>query len=72
MNKYHCELRGIITKFAHSGYQLIEQPSQAWLEGADNKNELISAIKQADDECGEGACEMGMLYKRVIRLQAFL
>lgn len=67
------ELIGIITKFAESGWDLIDSPSKAWLESNDDSEEsetvnlkLISAIKKADQECGNCGCEYDELYKRAL------
>lgn len=46
------ELKSIMTKFAASGWDLIAIPAQQWLDGKSDKNTLVSAIKQADKECG--------------------
>lgn len=46
------ELKKIMEKFAASGWDLISIPAQQWLEGKSDTEILISAIKQADQECG--------------------
>lgn len=43
-------------------------PAQQWLDGEADKNALVSAIKQADKECGNCGCELDPLYKRVLEL----
>ena len=60
------ELKGIMEKFAASGWELISIPAQQWLEGKADKTVLISAVRQADEECG--GCEFGPLYKRAMEL----
>lgn len=62
------ELKKILTKFAESGWDLIEKPSKDFLSGRDNKDELIAAVKQADSECGSCGCELDELYKRALVL----
>lgn len=66
------ELRTIMQKFAGSGWDLISVPAQAWLNGNGDKAGLISAIKQADKECGSCGCELDPLYKRALELQDML
>ena len=46
------ELKTIMQKFVASGWDLIAIPAQQWLDGKSDKESLISAIKQADEECG--------------------
>lgn len=62
------ELKVIMEKFAASGWDLISVPSQQYLEGKADKNALISAIKQADRECGSCGCDFDPLYKRALEL----
>lgn len=62
------ELKNIMEKFEKSGWDLISVPAQSWLAGKENVNELISAIKQADKECGSCGCELDELYKRALIL----
>lgn len=62
------ELKEILEKFVSSGWDLIASPSQVWLDGKENKDELISAIKEADAECGNCGCELDPLYKRALEL----
>lgn len=62
------ELRIIMEKFAASGWDLIAVPSQEWLDGKADKDALISAIKQADKECGSCGCDFDPLYKRALEL----
>jgi hypothetical protein len=73
--KQNEELINIITKFAESGWDLIDAPSATWLTSnqkgtvseADTKV-LISAVEQADLECGSCGCEFDPLYKRALVL----
>ncbi|HBN97696.1 MAG TPA: hypothetical protein DDZ66_15525 [Firmicutes bacterium] len=69
MNNNRNELKAIVTKFAESGWDLIGTPARAWLEGNGDKQELISAIEQADRECGNCGCEFDPLYKKALELQ---
>ena len=62
------ELEAIMQKFAASGWDLIAVPAQEWLDGKADKDTLVSAIKQADKECGSCGCELDPLYKRVMEL----
>ena len=75
MPEQNQELIGIIKKFAESGWDLIDVPSKAWLAAKDNKqtlqavtNELLSAVKKADEECGSCGCEFDPLYKKALAL----
>ncbi|OUO24953.1 hypothetical protein [Eubacterium sp. An3] len=62
------ELKTIMQKFVASGWDLIAIPAQQWLDGKSDKKSLISAIKQADEECGSCGCELDPLYKRALEL----
>lgn len=68
-NSNHKELVQIITKFAESGWDLIDAPSKAWLAGSGDTDKLIAVIKQADKECGSCGCDFDPLYKRVLELK---
>lgn len=62
------ELKAIMEKFVESGCDLISVPAQQWLDGESDKEALISAIKQADKECGSCGCDLDPLYKRALEL----
>ena len=62
------ELKSIMEKFAASGWDLISVPAQQWLDGKFDGEAFISAVKQADRECGSCGCEMDPLYKRALEL----
>ncbi len=62
------ELKDIMEKFAASGWDLISIPAKQWLDGGDDKEALITAIKEADKECGSCGCEFDTLYKRALEL----
>lgn len=62
------ESKFIMEKFVASGWDLISIPAQQWLEGKADKDTLVSAIKQADKECGSCGCELDPLYKRALEL----
>ena len=64
------ELCTILEKFSSCGWELIDKPSRNWLEGKENREELVAAIKKADKECGSCGCEFDPLYKRVLELLA--
>ncbi|ERI92744.1 hypothetical protein HMPREF1982_02151 [Clostridiales bacterium oral taxon 876 str. F0540] len=66
------ELKNILVKFAESGWDLISVPSKAYLAGNGKKEDLISAIVQADKECGSCGCEFDPLYKRCLELKSLL
>ena len=63
------ELRGIVKRFAQSGWDLIAQPAKEYLEGADCREELVEAVRQADEECGSCGCEYDALYRRFLALK---
>lgn len=62
------ELKSIMEKFSASGWDLISVPAQQWLDGKFDREAFISAVKQADRECGSCGCEMDPLYKRALEL----
>lgn len=62
------ELKTIMEKYAVSGWDLISVPAQQWLDGKADKDALVSAIKQADKECGSCGCNLDPLYKRTLEL----
>lgn len=62
------ELKSIMEKFAASGWNLISVPAQQWLDGKVDKDILVSAIKQADKECGSCGCDLDPLYKKALEL----
>ncbi len=62
------ELREILKKFASCGWDLIDKPSRDWLDGKENREERIAAIKEADKQCGSCGCEFDPLYKRALEL----
>ncbi|MGI5864833.1 MAG: hypothetical protein ACOX6T_22675 [Myxococcales bacterium] len=66
------ELREIIATFAKSGWDLIAEPSKRWLNGDCNKEELLAAVKQANELCGACGCAYDSLYKQVLASEALL
>lgn len=66
------DLQQIIAKFAESGWELIDAPSQEWLKDHGDPGKLRAAIEQADQECGTCGCEFDPLYKRALALKEFL
>ena len=62
------ELKTIMEKFAASGWELIAAPARAWLEGCTDRDTLVAAIRQADQECGSCGCELDPLYKKALAL----
>lgn len=66
------ELKAILEKFSESGWDLIAIPSKAYLDRSGTKEDLITAIEQADNECGNCGCEFDSLYKKCIELKELL
>jgi len=67
----NTELTKIIETFAESGWDLIDAPSKAWLASdasSDAVETLVTAIEQADIQCGSCGCEFDPLYKRALEL----
>ena len=64
------ELREILEKFASCGWDLIATTSRDYLDGKNNKEELIRAVREADEQCGSCGCEFDPLYKRALELLA--
>ncbi len=62
------ELKTIMEKFAASGWDLISVPAQQCLDGKADKDTLVSAIKQADKECGSCGYDLDLLYKKALEL----
>lgn len=62
------ELKSIMKKFVASEWDLISVPAQQWLDGEFDKDALISAIKEADEQCGTCGCDLDPLYKRALEL----
>lgn len=62
------ELNMILEGFAASGWDLIAVPSRQWLEGGCEKAALISAIRQAEQECGSCKYELDPLCRRALEL----
>lgn len=47
---------------------MISVPAKAWLEGKGDKEALVVAIEQANEECGSCGCELDPLYKKALDL----
>jgi len=62
------ELKSILIKFSESGWDLIDVPAREYLNSTGNKEALIKAIKQADEECGSCGCEFDALYKKALEI----
>jgi len=62
------ELKSILNKFSESGWELIDAPAKEYLNGKCDKETLITAITQADKECGNCGCEFDILYKKALEL----
>lgn len=62
------ELREILVKFSTCGWDLIDSVSEQYLNEENNKSELISAVEQANEQCGSCGCEFDPLYKRALEL----
>ena len=65
MSKEMNELMEIVEKFANCGWDVIDGPSKAWLKSTE---ELIRAIEEADESCGNCGCEFDPLYKKSLTL----
>ena len=46
------ELQGILERVAGSGWELIALPSRRWLDGQENREELVRALQRAQQICG--------------------
>jgi len=66
------ELKKILARFSKSGWELIAVPSARYLSGENCRDELVSAIAEADKECGSCGCEFDPLYKRFLELSDLL
>lgn len=62
------ELNMILECFAASGWDLIAIPSRQWLDGSGERETLVSAIRQAERECGSCGCDLDPLYWRALVL----
>ncbi len=62
------ELKLTMEKFVASDWDLISISAKQWLDGNADKDTLVSAIKQADEECGNCGCDLDSLYKRALEL----
>ncbi len=58
------ELQGILERFAGSGWELIALPSRRWLDGQENREELVRALQI----CGNCGCDLDSLYPKALRL----
>jgi hypothetical protein len=59
-------------RFADSGWELISAPASAYLSGENCREELIAAVRQANEECGGCGCEYDALYERFLVLSRWL
>ena len=66
------ELRSILKRFADSEWELISAPASAYLSGEDCNDWLISAVEQANEECGSCGCEYDAMYRRFLELKGVL
>ena len=66
------ELRSILKRFADSGWELISAPANAYLCGESVNDELIAAVEQANEDCGDCGCEYDALYRRFLALKGAL
>ncbi|HPJ01301.1 MAG TPA: flavin reductase family protein [Candidatus Limiplasma sp.] len=62
------ELTSILTSFAESGWDVIDGPAKAYLNGTGSKDALVAAVQQADAACGTCGCAYDPLYKRALQL----
>jgi len=77
MSTKNQELVSIVKEFATCGWDVIDGPAKNWLDAKDDTEQfktattaLVTAIKQADTECGSCGCEMDPLYKKALGLLA--
>jgi len=71
MASQNQELNNIIKQFAECGWDLIDAPAKQWLkvtDCSDSTAQLITALEQADKDCGSCGCEMDPLYKEALNL----
>lgn len=71
MSNNYEELIAIISKFAESGWDLIDAPSKAWISSQQDRtaiDKLTEAINEADKQCGSCGCDFDALYKRALTL----
>lgn len=68
MKSISNELTAILEKFAESGWDVIDAPSKAYLDGKGSKDDLLAAVREADAACGSCGCEYDPLYKRALQL----
>ena len=73
MSTKNKDLVSIVKEFAESGWDLIDAPAQSWLDAKDDTEKLkiattalVTALKQADTECGSCGCEMDPLYQKAL------
>lgn len=62
------ELQMILERFAASGWALIADPAQKWLDGTGDRVALRTAVQQAERECGTCGCNQDPLYRRALEL----
>lgn len=62
------ELSMILERFAASGWDLIAIPSRQWLDGSGERETLVSAIRQAERECGSCGYDLDPLYRPALVL----
>ncbi|MDR1525710.1 MAG: hypothetical protein LBS79_10745 [Tannerella sp.] len=77
ISEKQAELAKVITKFADSGWSLIDVPAKAWLQKRFESDRevvrnLIDAIEKADGACGNCGCEFDALYKTVLQSEELL
>ena len=64
------DLNVILDQFIQSGWDLISVPSAGWRNGMVRTEDLIKAIGQADEVCGNCGCSLDPLYKSALKLLA--
>ena len=64
----NLELTNIVKRFADSGWTLLAVPAANYLKDKNTSDQLITAVKEADKQCGTCGCDFDPLYKRFLEL----
>ena len=64
-------LTDLVKQFAECGWDVVDAPAKKWLsvtDCCDTNKELITALEQADKDCGSCGCDMDPMYKEALTL----